>query len=83
MLPSTAPRFLSSLIIPLSFKTFWKYAKESDYYEEILAEKEAFDDAKREEEQKMLEGMLENAARIMKEEVTFRRVFESGKEQRL
>ena len=62
---------------------FWKYAKESDYYEEILAEKEAFDDAKREEEQKMLEGMLENAARIMKEEVTFRRVFESGEEQRL
>ena len=36
-----------------------------------------------EEEQKMLEGMLENAARIMKEEVTFRRVFESGEEQRL
>ncbi len=62
---------------------FWNYAKETDYYEQILAEKEAFDEVKIEEERRMLQGMLENAVRIMNEEVTFRKVFESGKEQRL
>ena len=62
---------------------FWKYAKESIYYEEILNIKKNYslDDKKKDRE--YLDNMLKRASIIAESSNNFRTVYESGKETRL
>ena len=62
---------------------FWKYAKESIYYEEILNIKKNYslDDKKKDRE--YLDNMLKRASMIAESSNNFRTVYESGKETRL
>ena len=53
---------------------FWKYAKESPFYENILETKASFDDVKRAQKEKANEDIVEHAIRVMKIEKTFNNV---------
>lgn len=57
---------------------FWKYAEDSGYMEELIAQKAAFNEDKVREEKECLDLMLKRAIEIPKGEVTFRKVKESG-----
>ncbi len=57
---------------------FWKYAKESPFYQDILDFKANYSDAQKQSDQDALNLMMTNAAAIMKSDVTLRKVYESG-----
>ncbi len=62
---------------------FWKYAKQSPFYQDILDFKAAYSDEQKKADNETLDLMLENALKIMKQDVTFRKIMESGVPVRL
>ena len=62
---------------------FWSYAKKTAYYEKIKEIKENYTDEDKQKDDKSLEAMLKRCREIVKDEVTFKTVFDSGKEDRL
>lgn len=62
---------------------FWDYAKDSEYYDEIVAYKENYSDEQKESDSKCLELLVNRGVEIANSEVTFRRVFERGEKVRL
>ena len=62
---------------------FWSYAKKTAYYEKIKEIKENYTDEDKQKDNKSLEAMLKRCREIVKDEVTFKIVFDSGKEDRL
>lgn len=62
---------------------FWKYAKVSGYYDEIKAFKDAYSDEKKAMDSKNMEGMVVRALEIVDKGITFKSIFNTGKEERL
>lgn len=62
---------------------FWKYAGDAGYLPEIMDVKAQYGEKERQSDQEHLELMLTRAEEIAAGEVTFRAVFDSGKEERL
>ncbi len=61
---------------------FWKYANNSLFKDDILKEKENFTIEKQEADKKALDNLVSRASEIMNNEITFKKVFESGLEKR-
>ncbi len=57
---------------------FWKYAKQSPFYADILAEKDNYSDEQKANDEKGLQLMLSNSRKFMGNEKTFRKAIESG-----
>ncbi|SEF61658.1 glycosyltransferase family 8 protein [Lachnospira multipara] len=63
---------------------FWEYAKKSEYYQEILNYKAAYDQTKKDIDAKETNEMLEASIKIANsEKATFKKVYESGEKVRL
>ncbi|HML36376.1 MAG TPA: glycosyltransferase family 8 protein [Bacillota bacterium] len=62
---------------------FWKYAGDTGYLPEIMDVKARYGEKERQSDREHLELMLTRAEEIAAGEVTFRAVFDSGKEERL
>lgn len=62
---------------------FWHYAQDSDYLKEILAHKAAYSHEKKASDRKCMERMVERGLSIVKQDVTFRKMQESGVRIRL
>ncbi len=62
---------------------FWKYAKESPFYQQILDCKAGYSDEEKEHDQKTLEVMETHAAKVAGNEVTFQKMYESGADIRI
>ena len=62
---------------------FWKYADKSLFKDRIYAEKAKFTDAEKAKDHETMLAMLAQAKAIQENEVTFKKVYESGKEKRL
>lgn len=62
---------------------FWKYARDAGYIAEIMDVKTRYGEKERQSDREHLELMLARSEEIVAEEVTFRTVFDSGKEERL
>lgn len=62
---------------------FWKYAKKTDYYKEIMEFKNNYSEEKKKSDQECL-GVLVNKGNILPEnEITFKKMFEQGKNIRI
>lgn len=57
---------------------FWEYAKTSPFYEEILAFKSEYDDERKLSDRQSLERLVSRAAVMDKNEITFKKLHESG-----
>lgn len=64
-------------------KEFWECAKKSPYYKEIKMIKDNYTDDDKKKDDECLEAMLKRCREIVNDEVTFKSVFDSGKEERL
>lgn len=62
---------------------FWKYAKLTPYYEEILAIKDSYTDEDRKKDSEWMNLMVKRASMLVNETTTLKNIFESGKENRL
>ena len=62
---------------------FWNYAKKTAYYDEIKKIKENYTESDQKKDDDSLEAMLKRCREIVQDEVTFKTVFDSGKEDRL
>ena len=62
---------------------FWDYAKKTAYYDEIKKIKENYTESDQKKDDDSLEAMLKRCREIVQDEVTFKTVFDSGKEDRL
>ncbi len=62
---------------------FWKYAKDTPYYDEIKNIKENYSEKDKKQDNKFMNQMIERAYALTKEQKTLKNVFETGKEQRL
>lgn len=62
---------------------FWKYAKDSDYLEEIKEFKKNYSDEQKKSDKECTGRMVKRALEIADQSENFRTVFESGKERRL
>ena len=62
---------------------FWKYAKFTPYYEEILAIKDSYTDEDRKKDSEWMNLMVKRASMLVNETTTLKNIFESGKENRL
>lgn len=62
---------------------FWKYAKDTPYYDEIKNIKENYSEKEKKQDNKFMNQMIERAYALTKEQKTLKNVFETGKEQRL
>ena len=63
---------------------FWEYAKKSEYYQDILNYKAAYDQTKKDIDAKETNEMLEASIKIANsEKATFKKVYESGEKVRL
>ena len=62
---------------------FWQYAKKTPYFNEIKAIKDKYSDQDKLKDAKSLEAMISRCQEIVKDEVTFKSVFDNGKEERL
>ncbi|MCD8056094.1 MAG: glycosyltransferase family 8 protein [Clostridiales bacterium] len=62
---------------------FWKYAKRSAYYEEILNFKRNYSEQDKASDAKCLNEMLTKAARLAGEDKTFRKMYERGEKIRV
>ena len=62
---------------------FWKYAERSLFKDEIFKEKNKFTKEMQREDIKVLDNLVNRAEKIMHNEVTFKKVFESGQEKRI
>ena len=57
---------------------FWRFAQTSPYYPEILRFKEEYDDAKKQEDHDCLELLIRRAHEIVSDEITFKKLYETG-----
>lgn len=64
-------------------KYFWEYAKKSPYYEEIKRIKDNYTVEDKKKDDECLNSMIKRCQEIVKEEVTFKTVFDNKKEERL
>ncbi len=62
---------------------FWKYAPKSGFEDEIREYKAAYTDDKKRSDQEAMTRMVGRSTEIPDQEVTLRKVFESGQEERL
>ena len=62
---------------------FWKYARLTPFYDEILEVKNAYTDEEREQDSKWMALMVKRAEELVGTTPTLKDVFESGKETRL
>ena len=67
----------------LLFDFFWKYAKLTPYYEEILKIKNSYTDEDKNQDSKWMDLMIKRASLLVNETNTLKNAFESGKETRL
>lgn len=62
---------------------FWKYANVSLFKDEILKEKVNFTKEMQEEDKKTLDNLVNRAKEIIKNDVTFKKIFTNEKEKRI
>lgn len=62
---------------------FWKYAKKSDYFEEIQRYKKSYSEQQKQSDAECTKRMVKRALEIASQTENFRTVFESGREERL
>lgn len=62
---------------------FWKYAKDSGYYEEILAFKAGYTEEQKQSDADSFARLLHKAETVPDTDVTFRKVYESGAKVRV
>ena len=62
---------------------FWKYASASIFKDKIYEEKNNYTKEKQDEDMKKLDVLVERASNIVKNENTFKKIIESGKESRI
>lgn len=62
---------------------FWKYAKESGYYEDIVRFKNSYSDEKKKEDKECLDLLIHNANTIPDENNTVKKRFENGEKIRI
>ena len=62
---------------------FWECAKNTPYYKEIKSIKDNYTLEDKKKDDECLEAMLKRCREIVNDEVTFKTVFDSGKEERL
>ncbi len=62
---------------------YWVYANESPFYDEIMEYKANYSDERKATDQEVLNRMLTNAVSIQDEDVTFRKIYESGGDVRI
>lgn len=62
---------------------FWKYAADCGYIEEIKAYKENYSEEQKKSDSECLELIISRGAKITEDEITFKKVFESGEKIRL
>ena len=63
--------------------TFWKYAKNSGYYDEIVAYKAVYSDEKKQADKDCLSLLIERALEIPENEITFKKLQDKGVKIRL
>ena len=61
---------------------FWKYAKHSAFFKAIEKEKRSFSKKSAKGDEERFEQMLDRVREILKAEITFKKIFESGQEAR-
>lgn len=62
---------------------FWQYAEKNDYYDEIKAYKEGYSDEQKKSDAQCLERLVSRGEEICTNEITFKKMFESGVKIRL
>ncbi len=62
---------------------FWKYAKRSPYYNEIIQHKNDYSDEKKQSDKKSLELLLHKGETIPDTEITFKKLYDKGVKIRL
>lgn len=62
---------------------FWEYANHSLFKEEIYQEKKSFTKEKQEEDEQVFINLLNKAAKVMKNDITFKKILTSGLETRI
>lgn len=62
---------------------FWKYAKETEYYDEILEMLRSYTDEEKREDDEHMKMMVDHAGVLTESETTPKKIFESGAEERL
>ena len=62
---------------------FWKYAKQTDYYDEIINYKNNYSEEKKEADRKCLNVLITKADNMSEKDVTFKKVFERGEKIRI
>lgn len=62
---------------------FWKYAKNTPYYEEIKNIKDNYKEKEKKEDERYMNQMIERAYSLRNSENTLKIIFENGKEKRL
>lgn len=62
---------------------FWDYAKDSGFYDEIKAYKDGYSDEQKASDARSMQLLVERGGSIPDQEVTMKKIFESGKEERL
>lgn len=62
---------------------FWKYANETDYLNDIKWTKEHYTDRERQSDEESMKRMIDRGLMIASSKETFKKVFESGKEERI
>ena len=62
---------------------FWKYAKQTDYYDEIINYKNNYSEEKKEADRKCLNVLITKADNMSEKDITFKKVFERGEKIRI
>lgn len=62
---------------------FWTYAKECGFWDEIIKYRKDYSDEQKEIDAKCVDALIERADEIGRQDVTFRKVYESGAKVRL
>ncbi|MBO4815896.1 MAG: glycosyltransferase family 8 protein [Clostridia bacterium] len=62
---------------------FWKYAKKTSYYKELMDFKNNYSDMQKKADEDCLNTMLKKAKNMWKNEITFKKVIERGEKIRL
>ena len=62
---------------------FWKYAKQTDYYDEIINYKNNYSEEKKEADRKCLNVLITKADNMPEKDITFKKVFERGEKIRI
>ena len=62
---------------------FWKYAKKTDYYDDILEFKKNYSDEKKKSDMECLGTLVSKGDTLPDNDITFRKMFEQGKDIRV